>query len=173
MILKNAAVFRPDHRFHNGDLAIREGRLCADTLPQPGEEILDAQGLRALPGPVDLHFHGAVGRDVFPPAKEVRRGASHMTHLYNAMPGISHREPGPILAALEENAEVELIADGVHLHPAVVRFTFRVFGDDRVILISDSMMACGLPDGEYTLGGPGRQRKPGKEPRYRRRLRLS
>ena len=80
-------------------------------------------------------------------------GASHMTHLYNAMPGISHREPGPIIAALENRAEVELITDGVHIHPAMVRFTFNTFGDDRVILIADSMMACGLPDGEYSLGG--------------------
>ena len=80
-------------------------------------------------------------------------GASHMTHLYNAMPGITHRAPGPIIAALEEGAEVELITDGVHIHPAVVRFTFRTFGDDHVILIADSMMACGLPDGQYSLGG--------------------
>ena len=80
-------------------------------------------------------------------------GASHMTHLYNAMPGITHREPGPIIAALERKAEVELITDGVHIHPAMVRFTFRTFGDDRVILIADSMMACGLPDGQYSLGG--------------------
>ncbi|MBM6900031.1 N-acetylglucosamine-6-phosphate deacetylase, partial [Gemmiger formicilis] len=80
-------------------------------------------------------------------------GASHMTHLYNAMPGITHREPGPIIAALEEGAEVELITDGVHIHPAMVRFTFNTFGDDHVILIADSMMACGLPDGQYSLGG--------------------
>lgn len=76
-----------------------------------------------------------------------------MTHLYNAMPGLSHRQPGPIIAALEAGAEVELIADGIHIHPAMVRFTFRTFGADRVILISDSMMACGLPDGQYSLGG--------------------
>ena len=76
-----------------------------------------------------------------------------MTHLYNAMPGISHREPGPIIAALEAGAEAELITDGIHIHPAVVRATFRLFGDDRVILISDSMMAAGLPDGSYSLGG--------------------
>ncbi len=79
--------------------------------------------------------------------------ATHMTHLYNAMPGITHREPGPIIAALEEGAEVELITDNVHIHPAMVRFTFNTFGADRVILIADSMMACGLPDGEYSLGG--------------------
>ena len=80
-------------------------------------------------------------------------GATHMTHLYNAMPGITHREPGPIIAALERGAEVELITDNVHIHPAMVRFTFRTFGDDHVILIADSMMACGLPDGQYSLGG--------------------
>ena len=80
-------------------------------------------------------------------------GATHMTHLYNAMPGITHREPGPIIAALERGAEVELITDHVHIHPAMVRFTFNTFGDDHVILIADSMMACGLPDGQYSLGG--------------------
>ena len=69
------------------------------------------------------------------------------------MPGISHRAPGPIAAALDAGADVELIADGVHIHPAVVRLTFRLFGPDHVILISDSMEATGLPDGEYELGG--------------------
>ena len=68
-----------------------------------------------------------------------------MTHLYNAMPGITHRAPGPIIAAMEHDAEVELITDNVHIHPAMVRFTFNTFGDDHVILIADSMMACGLP----------------------------
>ena len=85
--------------------------------------------------------------------KAFAAGASHMTHLYNAMPGITHREPGPIIAALEDHAEVELITDGVHIHPAMVRFTFNTFGADRVVLIADSMMACGLPDGQYSLGG--------------------
>ena len=80
-------------------------------------------------------------------------GVRHMTHLFNAMPGINHREPGPIIAALENKAEVELIADGVHVHPAMVRFVFDTFGADKVILISDSMEATGLPDGQYSLGG--------------------
>ncbi len=48
---------------------------------------------------------------------------------------------------------VELITDGVHIHPAMVRFTFNTFGDDHVVLVADSMMACGLPDGAYSLGG--------------------
>lgn len=81
-------------------------------------------------------------------------GARHLTHCYNAMPGLHHRKPGPIAAAIDR-AEVtpEVIADGVHVHPAMVRLAFRVFGDDRVILISDSMEATGLDDGEYSLGG--------------------
>ena len=83
-----------------------------------------------------------------------RRGARHVTHLYNAMNGIKHREPGPIIAAVEnEDVTVELICDGVHVHPAVVRNTLRMFGDDRVIFISDSLEAAGMPDGEYMLGG--------------------
>lgn len=80
-------------------------------------------------------------------------GASHVTHLYNAMNPYTHRAPGPIAAAADAGAEVELICDGVHIHPAVVRTTFKIFGDDKVILISDSMMATGLEDGDYSLGG--------------------
>ncbi len=86
-------------------------------------------------------------------AAAFERGACHMTHLYNAMPGIGHRAPGPIPAALECGATAELICDGVHVHPATVRFTFRVFGADRVVLVSDSMRACGMPEGTYLLGG--------------------
>jgi len=80
-------------------------------------------------------------------------GANHVTHLFNAMPGISHRMPGPIIAAKEAGADVELIADGVHVHPAMVRFVFDYFGQDKVILISDSMEATGLGNGSYSLGG--------------------
>lgn len=82
------------------------------------------------------------------------RGARHMTHLYNAMPGLHHRKPGPIAAAWEcADATVELICDGVHIHPAMSRLTFGLFGASRVCLISDSMRACGLEDGTYDLGG--------------------
>lgn len=82
------------------------------------------------------------------------RGASHVTHLYNAMNPYTHRAPGPIGAAADrEKVEVELICDGVHIHPASVRTTFRIFGSSRIILISDSMRATGLGDGDYSLGG--------------------
>ena len=282
MIVRNAKVFTDGCRFVEKDLVIRDGRIVFGATPRADEEIVDAGGAYALPGLVDIHFHGAVGHDFcdadeaglqaiadfeaskgvlaicpatmtfneeilngimdvaaahkngrgadlvginmegpyISPSKvgaqnpkyvmgadagmfrrlqarsggliklvdvapeepgnldfirachgEVRisiahtcadydtakaafaAGASHMTHLYNAMPGITHRAPGPIIAALEEGAEVELITDGIHIHPAMVRFTFNTFGDDHVILIADSMMACGLPDGQYSLGG--------------------
>lgn len=282
MIIRNAKVFTGGFRFEERDLLIRDGRIVFGAVPMDGEEVLDARGSYALPGLVDIHFHGAVGHDFcdadeaglqaiadfeaskgvlaicpatmtfseeilngimdaaaahknergadlvginmegpyisprkvgaqnpkyvmgadagmfrrlqarsggliklvdvapeepgnldfiracrdevrisiahtctdYETAKEAfAAGASHMTHLYNAMPGITHRAPGPIIAALEEGAEVELITDGVHIHPAMVRFTFRTFGDSHVILVADSMMACGLPDGQYSLGG--------------------
>lgn len=84
----------------------------------------------------------------------IEAGAAHVTHLYNAMPPYTHRQPGVIGAAAEnEKTEVELICDGIHIHPCVVKNTFKLFGAGRVILISDSMMATGMEDGEYALGG--------------------
>lgn len=81
-------------------------------------------------------------------------GVHHVTHLYNAMNGISHRAPGVVGAAADDDrVEAELICDGIHIHPVTVRQTFKMFGDDRIILISDSMEATGMPDGEYALGG--------------------
>lgn len=81
-------------------------------------------------------------------------GLSRMTHCCNAMHGLNHRSPGPIAAASEqEKVWVELICDGVHLHPAMVRLCFRLFGAERLVLVSDSMEACGLEDGQYELGG--------------------
>ncbi len=88
-------------------------------------------------------------------AKEaIACGASQLTHTYNAMPPLSHRAPGPIGAAADDDhCRAELICDGIHIHPAVVRTTFKMFGDDRIIFISDSMRAAGLADGQYDLGG--------------------
>ena len=84
----------------------------------------------------------------------MRQGVHHVTHLYNAMGAYRHRAPGVVGAAADvPEAEVELIADGLHIHPAVIRNTYRMFGGHRVILISDSMRAAGLSDGEYELGG--------------------
>lgn len=83
-----------------------------------------------------------------------RSGARQVTHLYNAMPPFAHRDPGVIGAAADSpEVRCELIADGVHVHPAVVRATFRLMGRERMVLISDTMRAAGLSDGQYTLGG--------------------
>ena len=80
-------------------------------------------------------------------------GASHVTHLYNAMTGFSHREAGIIGAAFDSGANAELICDGVHVSDPVIRITFSLLGAEHIILISDSMMAAGLDDGKYALGG--------------------
>ena len=83
----------------------------------------------------------------------MKAGATHVTHLFNAMEPIRNRMPGTALAALlTEETQTELIADGNHLHPAMLELAFRMKGDDGVILISDSCRATGMPDGEYTLG---------------------
>ena len=83
-----------------------------------------------------------------------RLGARQVTHLFNAMPPFSHRAPGVVGAALDTPiCNVELICDGVHIHPSVVRATFKMFGPKRVILVSDTMRAAGMPDWDYTLGG--------------------
>lgn len=79
-------------------------------------------------------------------------GARHLTHTFNAMPSIHHRNPGPIVAASESNAFAELICDGQHVDYAAVRLAFKMF-EDRVCLISDSCEATGLEDGQYDLGG--------------------
>lgn len=81
-------------------------------------------------------------------------GATHLTHLYNAMPPIHHRKPG-VIGAASENAAVsaEVICDGIHVHPSSIRMAFRLFGADRMVLISDALRCCGMPDGEYELGG--------------------
>ncbi len=81
-------------------------------------------------------------------------GATHLTHLYNAMPGIHHRNPGVIPAAVEnENVQAEVICDGLHVHPASIRLAFALFGN-RMILVSDSGRCAGQAEGyQFDLGG--------------------
>lgn len=285
MLIKNLKIYTEDAQFSNGELAFVDG-IFVDANALTDSEVIDGEGLYAIPGLVDLHLHGALGGDasdgslqaleqmaayelyqgitsicpatmtipfdelkcavqninkfartvnakcsriiginmegpfISPKKKgaqkaedilkadvktfrelneasgkfiklvdlapemdgalefidqvkdEVRvslahtnanydeasrafaNGAKHVTHLFNAMPSLHHREPGVIGAAFD-NTDVkrELIVDGVHSHPAVVRASFAMFGYERIILISDSMRAAGLADGEYTLGG--------------------
>ena len=75
-------------------------------------------------------------------------GASHVTHLYNCMPSMLHRAPGVIGAACENpKVTVELIADGLHSHPAAARLAYAAFGKERICLVSDSLSCCGSPSG--------------------------
>jgi len=93
--------------------------------------------------------------------KAFEAGACHVTHLYNGMPPLHHRQPGVIGAALDAGASVELICDGLHIHPGVVRVTHKMFGD-KLNLISDSLRCAGMPDGDYELGGQPIQLRKGK-----------
>lgn len=282
LIIKGAKVFTPDRAFADKNLYIRGKYICKGHPGNSEPEILNAEGMYAIPGLVDIHLHGAVGCDICDATREAlrriaeyeaangvlaicpatmtlsendlcrimsnvasygdeqgadlvgihmegpflsvnkrgaqkaewikapdetmfhrlqkisggririldiapetdgalsfiencaekvcislahteadydtaqnafRAGARHMTHLFNAMPELGHRDPGPVAAAVETGAEAELICDGIHVHPAMVRMAFSLFGADRIIFISDSMRACGLQDGQYELGG--------------------
>ena len=290
MIIRNALVYGEDKTFSRLDIRIEEDvftEICPSLAPSENESVLDADGLYAIPGLIDIHFHGCMGHDfcdgtveaidaitryeascgvtsvcpatmtvspeslvqvmdaartynesparpgqaslvginmegpfiseakkgaqaaehirlcdealfcslqersggliklvdiapenegamefidalhdkvtislahttaAYQTAKEAYdRGARHATHLYNAMPPFTHRAPGVVGAAFDSpHCRAELICDGVHIHPSVVRATFQLFGDDRMILISDSMRAAGMEDGQYTLGG--------------------
>lgn len=282
MIIKNAKVYTEAGEFALSDIYIKENKFV-DSLENTGEDIIEGEGLFAIPGLIDIHLHGAMGHDfcdgsneatkiiakyeasqgvtAFTPAtmtiyeedlynickesstydnkegatflgihmegpflypgkkgaqaekflrnpdiamfnrlnkasnnkikivtmapelegsmefieevkdkavislghsssnydiasKAFEKGASHVTHLYNAMAPLHHRDPGIIGAAADRNkCYVELITDGIHCHPAVVRSTFKLFGEDKIILVSDSMMATGMTDGKYSLGG--------------------
>lgn len=79
-------------------------------------------------------------------------GATEVTHLFNAMNGLGHRDPGVPGAAFAAGANVEMICDGIHIHPTVMRMVYKLF-KERLLVISDSMSAAGLQDGEYVLGG--------------------
>ena len=115
-----------------------------------------------LPGSIELIRHAAkcctvslahTCTDYDCAAAAFDAGASHVTHLFNAMPAFNHREPGLIGAAFDGAAYVEIISDGVHLHPSVVRAMFKMFEPHRICLISDSIRGTGMPTGIYELGG--------------------
>jgi len=290
MIIRNALVYNESFRPFMGDVMIRHGHIAAmgERLDEPLAETIDARGARLVPGFVDIHIHGALGRDVadgtvesldaisltlagkgvtsfcpttaamppealeqsaravakymgrergariqgmhlegpfvsqamcralnprharWPSLEEFYRlreitpismislapelpgaldfarqaatvcrvsmahteasyeealaaieaGFSHAAHLFCAMLPLHHGAPGTVGAVLEDpRATAELIADGVHLHPATVRFAIRLLGEDRAVLVSDSVAAAGLPEGRYTLGGTAYHRK--------------
>jgi len=90
-----------------------------------------------------------------------RAGASHATHLFNGMPVFGHRAPGVVGAAFDSGVSAELICDGLHIHPSILRAAHRLFGKNMVV-ISDSLRCAGMPDGQYELGGQPIEMKNGK-----------
>lgn len=119
--------------------------------PEQSEKSLDF--IQQMKGKVNISLaHTNADYDTAKAAFDA--GANHAVHLYNAMPAFTHRAPGVVGAVSDsEHVMAEIICDGVHIHPSVVRATFKMMGADRMILISDSMRATGMPDGRYTLGG--------------------
>ena len=113
-------------------------------------------GLKAIRRIVDAGAVAAVGHTEATYAQAraaVDAGATVATHLFNAMRPVHHREPGPVLALMEDpRVTLELITDGVHLHPALYREVSRSVGPDRVALVTDAMAAAGMADGAYRLG---------------------
>ena len=148
---KEEYVRKPDVELFERLQGISGNRFRTVAVAPETEGAMDF--IRALSGKARISL-AHMTADYDTACEALKTGASQITHLYNAMPPFTHREPGPIAAAADdENCRVELICDGVHIHPAVVRTTFKIFGDDRIILISDSMRATGMPDGESELGG--------------------
>ena len=89
-------------------------------------------------------------------------GISHVTHLFNAMPSLHHRAPGPLVAIFQtKQVTAQLIADGVHIHPAVLKFAFEALGPNRIIPITDGMQALGLGDGKFIYNGIDYESKNG------------
>lgn len=144
-------IRKPDAGFIREMLAKSGGKIClVDIAPEmEGAEEL----IREMKNKVTISIaHTNADYETARHAMEL--GVHHVTHLYNAMSAYDHRAPGVVGAASDDpQCMVELICDGVHNHPAVVRNTFRIFGADRVVLVSDSMRATGMPDGIYELGG--------------------
>lgn len=107
---------------------------------------LNEQGVLVSAGHTGASFDQAT--------QAVQAGVGHFTHCFNAMTGLHHREPGVVGAAMyHEQLSTELIADGIHVHPAVMRILYRVKKADRLALISDSMRAAAMGEGKYDLGG--------------------
>ena len=141
----------PDPAEIEAVLAAGDGTIRMVTLApeRPGSHwairrFLDA-GVVVAVGHTDATYEQA--------CRAIDMGATVGTHLFNAMPPLGHRAPGPVLALLQDRrVTVELIADGVHVHPAVVRAVIEAAGPDRVAVVTDAIAAAGCGDGAFRLG---------------------
>jgi N-acetylglucosamine-6-phosphate deacetylase len=143
------SLAEPDPASVDTLLAAGDGAVRMVTLAPELPGGIDAVRCITAAGVVAAIGHTDATYDVAREALDA--GASVGTHLFNAMRGLHHREPGPVGALLESDADVELIADGVHLHPAVLRTAFAAKAG-RCVLVTDAMAAAGAADGDYRLG---------------------
>lgn len=163
---KEEYLRNPDRKFFQRLQEASGNRILIVTLaPElPGAmEFIREAGEHTAPGKKMTISLGHSEADYGTAMEAFRAGADHVTHLWNAMPGMHHRQPGIAGAAMDRgDVTVELICDGQHVHPAMIRGAFRLFGPERICLVSDSMEATGMPDGEYCLGGQKVYKKDGE-----------
>lgn len=127
------------------------GNLKMMTLAPEIQENLD--GIKTLTQNGIIASVGHTNATAFQVENAIRLGASNATHLFNAMLGLSHREPGVVGAVFDSEITAELICDGHHINPKVIRLAHKLLGRDRLILISDAIPHAGMPDGEYIFDG--------------------
>lgn len=130
-------------------------RMCPPPVHVSAALELDRDGaflarIRALGGTAGLAHTNAAFDEAM---TAVERGVTSFTHLFNTMPPLHHRDPGPVCAALTTDAYVELICDGLHLHPRMVRMAYAAKRRGKFVLITDSMEATGMGDGVYGIAG--------------------
>ena len=141
-------VVKPDWSYIEG----YEDKIKLLTIAPETDE--DQAFIRRIRSTTDIRLSIGHSNATFNEAmKGIRSGCTQMTHFFNGMTGLNHREPGCVGAGFVSNAFVEIITDTIHIHPGLFEYIIRAKGIDRTILITDSIMAGGLPDGEYALGG--------------------
>jgi len=141
----------PDPAQVDAVLAAGRGTVRMVTLAPELPGGLDA--VRRVAGAGALAAVGHTDADHATTRAAIEAGARVATHLFNAMPPVHHRTPGPVIALLDDpRVTVEVIADGVHQHPAVTAAVLAAAGPDRVVVVTDAMAATGMPDGRYLLG---------------------
>lgn len=145
-------IRNPDRKelteFLDAGLSLVKVVSLAPELPNAKETVsyLKSLGIAVAAGHSDATFAEA--------KKGIDWGITLATHIFNGMRSFSHREPGVVGAMLtDERVFCEMICDGIHLHPTAMKLVVKMKGKERVVLISDAMMACGLPAGDYSLGG--------------------
>ena len=135
---------------------LKELQKCAKGLVKLVSIAPETEGAIDCIRELGKEFHFSIAHtmsDYDTAVKAIQAGAKHITHLYNAMPVPTHREPAVVGAAADDPEVMpELICDGIHVHPSAVRMAFRLF-PGRICLISDALRCCGMADGSYSLGG--------------------